>query len=227
MMANYSLIIPIYNEERTLEKLIKQLEKLDKNIQIILVNDGSNDLTEKILSKHDTFEVVKNKINRGKGYAIRKGLRYSKNENIILFDGDLEIELSSIPNIINEYELNNKIPLTGFRWRKSKYNIFDINRMGNYFINNLFNIIYSSSYNDVLCCVKIIDKKLLEKINLKSNGFSLEVEILAKLTLKKISITETKVTYARRSIKEGKKLKFSDAWSILKMIVNKQNFNVD
>jgi len=216
---NYSLIIPIYNEERTLKTLIHELKKLNDNIEIIIVDDGSDDNTKNILSFEKDLNIIQNNINKGKGYAIRTGIEHSKNDNIILIDGDMEIDINSIPKIISLYEKNDNVPITGIRWKKNDFNIFDINRLGNYIINALFNLTYSSNYNDVLCCVKIIDKNLIKSLELKSDGFSIEVEIIAKLILNKIILDEIKISYKRRSIGEGKKLKFSDTWNILKSII--------
>ena len=101
----YTLIIPIYNEERTLPVLLNKLYNLNNNnIEIIIVDDGSNDNTQNILSKNDLFVILRNKINIGKGASIKKGVKSANNQNIILIDGDLEIDIDQIPRLINKYE---------------------------------------------------------------------------------------------------------------------------
>ena len=92
----YSLIIPIYNEERAINKLLKSLKDYSKTLEII-VNDGSNDRTKSLLKKENLFKIVHNNKNRGKGFSISKGIELATNKYIILMDGDLEINLNQIP----------------------------------------------------------------------------------------------------------------------------------
>jgi len=212
----YTLIIPIYNEERTLPTLLNKLHKLNKeNIEIIIVDDGSNDNTQKILSKNNQFFVLRNKINKGKGFSINKGIKYANNQNIILIDGDLEIDIEDIPKLIFQFEKSNIDVLTGIRWNKNSYFKLEINTIGNYLINHLFNILYNTKLSDVLCCVKILDTNLIKSLNIQSKGFSVEIEIMAKLVLKNFTIEEFDVNYIRRSFDEGKKLKISDGWDVI------------
>ena len=138
---SYSLIIPIYNEKATLKELLSQLNDLDDKIEIIIVNDGSTDGTKSILTKQNSFQIVNNKINQGKGFSIVKGSKYASKDNLILMDGDLEIDLSCIPILINEYELNTNTVIVGSRWGQENigWNKKHINTYGNFFINYIFN----------------------------------------------------------------------------------------
>ena len=221
---NYSLVIPIFNEGKILNNLLEDLKVLNKQIEIILVDDGSNDETPKILKNLKDYTIITNPKNNGKGAAIKSGVEIAKNKNIILFDGDLEIKTSLIPGLIKMYEINNHLPITGIRWNKKENFNFDLNRYGNHLINSFFNIIYKTNFSDVLCCVKILDRHLLNSLNLKSRGFDIEVEIMAKLVNKNIRIKETIVNYNRRTTQDGKKLKFSDSFKILKRIIREKNF---
>ena len=212
----YTLIIPIYNEERTLSILLNKLNKLNKNnIEIIIVDDGSNDNTRNILSKNDIFIYLRNKINKGKGASIKRGIESANNQNVILIDGDLEINIEDIPGLIDKFEKSNKDVLTGIRWNKNSNFELEVNTIGNYFINSFFNLVYGSNFNDVLCCVKIMNKNLIKSLDIQSNGFSIEIETMAKLVLNKLNIEEIDLTYKRRTKSEGKKLKISDSWVII------------
>ena len=211
----YSIIIPIYNEERTLPILLKKLKYLDKSLQIIIVDDGSNDQTQAFLKDQDRFKIIRNEINQGKGASIRNGISLAKNDNIILIDGDIEVDIEEIPILINRYEKSDKNVLIGVRWNKNSKIKYEINSLGNYFINSVFNLLYRSNLNDVLCCVKILNTKLIRSLDIKSNGFSIEVETMAKLVKKNISFEEVKITYNRRTSEEGKKLKISDSLNIM------------
>ena len=212
---NYSLIIPIYNEGHTLRLLLNKLNKLkNDNIEIIIIDDGSNDNTQKILSKNDLFIIINNKINIGKGASIKKGINSANNQNIILIDGDLEIDIDQIPRLIKKYEKSDKDVLTGIRWNKNSNIKLEINALGNFFINSLFNVLYRTNLNDVLCCVKILNTNLFKSLDIRSNGFSIEIETTAKLLLRNRTIEEANINYIRRSLDQGKKLKISDGWIV-------------
>ena len=216
---SYSLIIPIYNEEKSLPALLKKLNNLPHNIEIIIIDDGSSDKTSLIL-KNDTtkINILKNDKNFGKGYSIKRGVRYSTNENIILMDGDLEINIDEIPLLINESINNYDDVIVGTRWSRESSWEYNINSLGNYFINFLFNQLYNSDLNDILCCVKIMKKTLFKSLNIKSDGFGIEAETMTKLILKEVNIKEVSINYKRRTKKQGKKLRLSDSWNIIFII---------
>jgi len=217
---SYSIIIPVYNEIFTLPRLVKNLRKLNNDIQIILVDDGSDDGSDEILKKHaKRIDIIRNETNLGKGSSIVSGLEFVKNQNIILIDGDLEIEIDCIPKLIVEYEKNNYSTLIGYRWDDKDGINFELNRLGNYIINSLFNLLYFSRIKDALCCVRIIRSDLIKSLNLKSKRFSIEVETLAKLVLFKKKIIQSRVGYNRRTMEQGKKLKMSDGWRIITVML--------
>ena len=224
---SYSIIIPIYNEKRVLSQLIEKLQILDKSFQIIIVDDGSDDGSIETLKKYaKKFNIIQNKSNLGKGASIIRGIEYVRNRNTILIDGDLEIEINCIPELINVYEKNNFKTLIGNRWNKESNKDFGLNRFGNYIINFSFNLLFSSNIKDVLCCVRIIKTDLIKSLNLKSKGFSIEIETLAKLVLNKNRIIQSKVDYHRRTTQQGKKLKMSDGWKIILVMLHNKFFKV-
>lgn len=215
---NYSLIIPIYNEERTLIKLIDKLSNLNnKQLEVIIIDDGSNDGTKRILDQYnDEFVISLNKFNIGKGASIIKGAKLASHENIILIDGDLEVDINDIPELILKYETQKSDVIAGVRWiNKNPRKDYDINSIGNFIINYLFNLLYKSNFNDILCCIKILSLKNFESLKIQSQGFSIEAETMAKLVLNGFTIDEQLVKYNRRTAQEGKKLKFSDGWKII------------
>tara|TARA_B100000401_G_C52717998_1_gene677157 strand:+ start:70 stop:738 length:669 start_codon:yes stop_codon:yes gene_type:complete len=215
----YSLIIPIYNEERTLPLLLSKLDLLNNNIEVIIIDDGSTDETKNILNAQGKFVTVRNNTNIGKGSSIRKGIELAKNKNVILIDGDLEVDVNDIPELIIKYENNNADALIGVRVTKNKNLNFDINSIGNYLINGFFNLLFKTNFNDVLCCVRILNLNLFKSLKIKSNRFSIEVETIAKLVLKNSNLKEAYIKYNRRTFAEGKKLKFYDGWNIIWTII--------
>lgn len=215
---SYSIIIPIYNEEKTLPELLKGLRSLNKNYQIIIIDDGSEDETKKILENISEFKVVFFKENIGKGNAIKTGLNYAINDNIILFDGDLEIGIENINLVIKEFEKLENDVITGIRWIKNNDKI-NIHKIGNVIINAIFNFIYKTKYNDVLCCLRIMKTNLFKSLNIESNGFNIEVETLAKITKRKLAVKELPIRYTRRTVKQGKKIRMIDSIKIIKTIL--------
>ena len=212
---DYSLIIPIYNEEKTLPELLAQLEKFSNIFEIIIINDGSNDETKNILENNNSFKIFHLPKNIGKGYALIMGVNYAKSENIILMDGDLEIKLSCIQELIKKFKTSKKHVVSGNRWIINYQDKTDLNTYGNHFFNQIFNLLYDTQLEDILCCAKILNKKLFKTLNLKSKRFSIEAELMSKLAFKGIKILEVGVPYKRRTNSQGKKLKISDGWSII------------
>ena len=105
---DYSLIIPIYNEKKTLPILLNQIQSIKNYMEIIIIDDGSDDGSSEILynynKKNNEIIIFRNESNLGKGCSITKGLELSSGKNIILADGDLEIDITTIPTIIRFYE---------------------------------------------------------------------------------------------------------------------------
>ena len=220
---NYSLIIPIYNEENTLKNLIFELNSLSDDIEVIVINDGSTDNSKSILSSQKSFKVIHNPINMGKGYSIIKAAKFVTSQNIILMDGDLEIDLKSVIKLTEGFKMNDNYVVVGSRWNKDSNTGFNINTYGNYLINTMFNYLYDTKLTDVLCCVKIMNKNLFKSLMLDSKRFNIEMELMTKLAIKKINILEIGVLYNRRSKEKGKKIKLSDGWGILwEMLKNKK-----
>ena len=192
----YTLIIPVYNEARRLNELIESFKILNKNIEIIIVNDGSTDSTKEILkTRKKILKTFNMPINEGKGSAILIGLNNSSNKNIILMDGDLEIGIEELPKLINAYEQKHNHILVGVRWKNGEFET-NLNFLGNLMINWVFNRLYKTKLSDILCCLKIIDSKTLKSLDISSKGFSIESEIMSKIAIKGIKITEKRVKYS-------------------------------
>jgi glycosyltransferase involved in cell wall biosynthesis len=210
-----SIIIPIYNEKEKLAQLISNLKENFVKHQIIIVDDGSNDGSTEYLKDNNSFDNIYLSPNKGKGNAIQIGLKKVKYQSVLLIDGDLEIDLFSLKkNII----LKKQTILIGNRWvHNDKINI---QRLANYILNAFFNFLYKTNFSDILCCVKLIPTEVIKSFNLKSNGFDIETEIMAKLSLANERIIEIPVKYSKRTHKEGKKIKFIDSIPIIKKMLS-------
>ena len=203
---NYAILIPIYNEYDKLTLLKKELSSINKtDFQIIIIDDGSTDGSYQLLKTFNNIDLIRINTNKGKGFAIREGLKHVRNDNIILMDGDLEVEIKDINKLIEKYTGHNIC--IGIRWDSPLNKPITLNQIGNFITNTIFNTIYRTKFRDVLCCFKILSTKSLKSFKLKSDGFDLETEIMSKLALKDIEVEEVLIQYHRRSNLEGKKIK--------------------
>jgi len=217
----YSIIIPIYNEERTLDKLLISLKKYSKSRnEILIINDGSIDKTKIILKNYKFINTIELKKNYGKGIAIKIGLQKSIHNKTIIYDGDLELHADDITMLMRLDQDNGTDSLVGTRFNnfapfKSKF------EWGNFMFTSFFNLLFQSCHKDVLCCAKAFYKKDLPIKRLNSKGFDIDVEILTFLTKnnKRKRIQHRFIKYNRRNIQQGKKLRISDGWIILKRII--------
>ena len=197
-----SIIIPIYNEKDKLPQLIRTLKNNFAKHQIIIVDDGSNDGSKEYLKHHDCFDIIHINPNRGKGNAIKVALKKVKHRSVLLIDGDLEIDVASLKRDIT---LDKNLIVVGNRWEH--FQNINFQRFGNYILNSLFNLIYKTNYKDILCCVKLIPTELIQSLNLRSNGFDIETEIMAKLSLSKREIIEIPYILFREDPQRGEKNK--------------------
>jgi len=216
----YSIIIPIYNEERTLDKLLKSLEQYSHSRnQILIINDGSVDKTNKILKRYDFIDVLHLKKNYGKGTAIKIGLHNSIHNKTIIYDGDLELHADGISELMKLDRVHGIYSLMGTRFNKispfkSKF------EWGNFIFTIFFNLLFKSSHKDILCCAKAFYKEDLPIKKIDSKGFDIDIELSSFLTKNnRNKIIQVNLKYNRRSIEDGKKLKISDGWIILKRIL--------
>ena len=202
---NYAILIPIYNEYDKLTLLKKELGLIkNDDFQIIIIDDGSTDGSYQLLKTFNNIDLIRINTNKGKGFAIREGLKHVRNDNVILMDGDLEVKTKDINKLIEKYTGRNIC--IGMRWESSLNKPISLNQIGNFITNTIFNIIYNTKFHDVLCCFKVLSTKSLKSFKLKSNGFDLEIEIMSKLALKDIEVEEVLIQYNRRSNLEGKKI---------------------
>ena len=217
----YSIIIPIYNEEKTLDKLLLSLKKysFSKN-EILIINDGSIDGTKKILKKYNFINVIELKKNFGKGIAIKIGLQNSIHNETIIYDGDLELHTDGITKLM---ELNRDLgihSLMGTRFN----NLSPFNskfEWGNFMFTIFFNFLFQSCHKDILCCAKSFYKYDVPINKLDSKGFDIDIELSSFLTKnnKRKRIQHRLIKYNRRDIQQGKKLRISDGWIILMRLI--------
>ena len=223
-----SIIIPVYNEESTLLKLLKKIKTININKEIIIVNDGSTDRTNYILkklSKNYYDKIIHHKKNFGKGAAIITASKYISGDVIIIQDADLEYNPKDYKKLINPIK-NKKFKIVyGSRvLGKSRYNNADnFISLTRIFLNQaltlLSNIINNQNLTDAHTCYKVFSKDIFLKLKLKEKGFSFCPEVNSKIARLKLEIKEVQISYKGRSKNEGKKISFMDGiYAVLTLI---------
>ncbi|MEM4605865.1 MAG: glycosyltransferase family 2 protein [Candidatus Pacearchaeota archaeon] len=218
-MKKVSIIIPVYNEEKTIKIVLEKVLKLKLNKEIIVVNDGSKDNTFKELKLlRKKIKLISYRNNQGKGYALRKGIAEATGEFIVFQDADLEYNPKEIPKLIKELKKEKVVYGSRFLKKNEKGNF--ANYLANIFLSFSTSVLYGQKITDMETCYKSFRKEVLKELNLVSDGFEIEPEITSKILKKKIKIKEIPISYKPRTKKEGKKIKFIDGikavWSLIK-----------
>lgn len=218
-----SIIIPAYNEEATILALIKRVKAVKlKNIEkeIIVVDDYSADSTSKILKNVRGIKMIKHFTNLGKGAAIKSGLKQATGNIILIQDADLEYNPAEYSKLIEPFIKQNAKVVYGSRRLQSNKSSALIFSLGGLLATKLANILYRANLTDLPTGYKVFKKEVLESLNFKENGFSFEPEITAKILKRNIKIYEVPISYKPRTVKDGKKVKLTDAipyfWPLIK-----------
>lgn len=219
-----TIIIPCFNEKKTILKVINQIKK-QKNIkkQIILVDDCSIDGTKEIIKKKikkKVDHVIFHDENKGKGAAIISSLKYIKGDVVLIQDADLEYDPKDYHKLLKPFLTKNIKAVYGSRvlGRKKSNIIFYIKNFsksfrifGNFVLTKLSNFINNQSLTDVHTCYKVIRKDVFMNLKLEEKGFSFCPEVTTKLAKFSHQILEVPISYNGREIKDGKKIRFKDA----------------
>jgi len=215
-----SIIIPTYNEEFTIKKLINVVMSVEYPIdyEIIIVDDASIDRTyekELLMKLRDPsgkIRIYKNRVNRGKGASIRKGLKMAHGDIIVIQDGDTEYDPHDIPKLIEPIIKNESDAVFGSRFLHSPFprGMALPNFIANKILTFVTNILFSANLTDMMTCYKIVRADVIKSIRLRANRFTFEPEITALLLKKGLKITELPIDYHGRTSKEGKKIQAKD-----------------
>jgi glycosyltransferase involved in cell wall biosynthesis len=208
-----SVIIPAYNEEKTIKEVIERVKKVDFRglpKEIIVVDDCSTDNTASILNSIDNITVISHSQNQGKGAAIRTGLKYAKGDVVIIQDADLEYDPVFMPLLLDPILNGQADAVFGSRFKGKVKGMHLSNRLANRLLTSLTNILYDAKLTDMETCYKMFKKSLLDGVKLKANKFDVEVEITARLIRSGCRILEVPIEYNARSAKEGKKIGWKD-----------------
>jgi glycosyltransferase involved in cell wall biosynthesis len=208
-----SVLIPAFNEGRTLERVLDAVLKVPEDLEIVLIDDGSSDDTWSVMKSRvdgDRVRSVRHDINRGKGAAIRTGLTHARGHIVLIQDADLEYSPDDYGTLLEPFKAERATVVFGSRSFSSHaaYSYWYV--MGNRFVTLVTNLLYNCYLSDMETGYKVMPLDLARSLDLRANGFELEPEITAKLLRLGHRIFEVPVTYTARSREEGKKLTAMD-----------------
>jgi len=221
-----SIIIPTYNEEKTILEILEKVKKADIGgieKEIIIVDDFSKDRTGEILRKikDKNIKIFYHEKNYGKGFAIRTALKHATGEIVIIQDADLEYEPNDYKKLLKPILTGRAKVVYGSRIlnKKNEYSYLSF-YFGGRLLTMIANILYGIKLTDEPTCYKVFRREVIDTIKLKCVKFEFCPEVTAKIAKKKIKIYEVPINYYPRSKKQGKKIKFKDGltaiWTLIK-----------
>jgi glycosyltransferase involved in cell wall biosynthesis len=223
-VMNMTVIVPVFNEEKTIEEIIRRVNKTGLASEILIVDDGSIDGTRAVLSrieKQDHVRVVYHEENKGKGAAVRTGIEHATGDVILIQDADLEYDPRDYPNLLRPIEEGIADVVYGSRFLGgARRPILFLNMVANKILTLTTNILYNNILTDMETGYKVFCRHVVQEMPLHARGFEFEPEFTAKILKRKVRIFEVPITFNPRDYTEGKKIKARDAfiamWTLIK-----------
>jgi glycosyltransferase involved in cell wall biosynthesis len=229
-MNKLSILIPVYNEDETIFKVLQiindltLIDRIDK--EVIIINDSSSDNSKYEIDRFlsdvaGEFKLVNHKVNKGKGAAIQTGIKEANGDYIIIQDADLELNPSEINNLLQVVQSRKADIVYGSRFlNESKKGGTLLSNTANSFLTGLSNFIFGIKITDMETCYKLVPADVFKALTLMEKRFGFEPEITAKLAKNKsLKWSEVPISYNARSDEEGKKIGWKDGvravWCIL------------
>jgi len=224
-----SVVIPVYNEKKTLNELILRVEAVSIDKEIIIVDDASTDGTRDMLKKYEEregFDVIYQPKNKGKGAALRAGFEIVKGDVIIIQDADLEYNPKDFHVLLEPIFDKRADVVYGSRFLGGPHRVlFFWHYLANKFLTTLSNMFTNINLTDMETGYKAFRREVIESISLKSNRFGFEPEFTMKVAQRKLVIYEVPISYAGRDYSEGKKINWKDGVAALWFILRFRFFN--
>ena len=218
-----TVIMPVYNERTTVAEVIRRMRavELPVTLQVIVVDDGSSDGSDKVLRaiEDSTVRVICHEGNQGKGAAIRTGMAEARGDLLLIQDADLEYDPADWPRLLYPILRGKARVVYGSRFTGERKNMLPLHWFGNRVLSLVTNVLYSSTLSDMETCYKLFDAQVLEGITIVSNRFDFEPEITAKVLRRGHRIYEVPISYAGREPDEGKKISWRDGFGALMALI--------
>jgi glycosyltransferase involved in cell wall biosynthesis len=202
-----SVLIPVYNEERSVGHLIERVKAVPVDKEIIVVDDCSADRTLEKLRAVTGIRLFSHKVNQGKGAAVRTALSHATGDVVVIQDADLEYDPAEYPRLLAPFTDARLDAVYGSRFRGRGRFLF-LSFIANCFLTAVTDILFGAGVTDMETCYKVVRRPLLQRLGIVSDRFEIEPEITAKLARSGCRIAEVPITYNAR--REGKKIGVKD-----------------
>jgi glycosyltransferase involved in cell wall biosynthesis len=214
-MPLLSVVIPVYNERATLEELVRRVQAVPIDKEIIVVDDGSTDGTREILARSPMrspeIRVLLQDDNRGKGAALRRGFREARGAIVLVQDADLEYDPSDYPQLLAPIESGVADVVYGSRFLGGPHRVLLFwHYVGNRVLTTLSNVFTNLNLSDVWTCYKVFRAEVLRDLRLREDRFGFEVEVTSKVARRGWRVYEVPISYYGRTYAEGKKITWRD-----------------
>jgi glycosyltransferase involved in cell wall biosynthesis len=220
---NLSVIIPCFNEEKTIEELVQRVLAQPQVFEVIIIDDCSTDQSSsKIASIPDARIVLhKNEKNLGKGASIWRGMKLAKAEYLVIQDADLEYSPEEYQRLLAPLVDGRADAVFGSRFLtyEARRALYYWHRLGNNFLTTLSNMLTNLDLTDMETCYKVMKTEYAQKLDLRENRFGVEPEITAKLAHMRIRVYEVPISYHGRTYADGKKITWRDGFRAIYCIV--------
>jgi glycosyltransferase involved in cell wall biosynthesis len=219
MLIKLSVIIPCYNEEKTIFLIVEKIKKI-KNLttEIIIVDDCSTDTTSDVLKNisqvYPDIKIIRHENNSGKGSAIQSGIKLVTGNIVLIQDADLEYDPNDYHNLLQPFIETDADVVYGTRFKGGKYIRlhFFWHYLANKILTTITNIVTNLNMSDMETGYKVFKSDIIKSIKLNENSFGIEPEITVKLAKKKYIFYEVPISYHGRSYEQGKKITLKDAF---------------
>jgi glycosyltransferase involved in cell wall biosynthesis len=220
---NLSVIIPVYNEVKNIEEIIKRVQATKLVSEIVIVDDGSQDGTRDLLNNlgsGESLNVILHEKNQGKGAAVVTGMRAAKGDVILIQDADLEYDPRDYPTLLRPIEEGLADVVYGSRFLGAAHRVTMFwHQVANQLLTLMTNILYNSILTDMETGYKVFKREVIDGLTIHSKRFNFEPEFTAKILKRKYRIFEVPITFNPRDYADGKKIKLYDAfeavWALL------------
>jgi glycosyltransferase involved in cell wall biosynthesis len=222
-MRELSVIIPCYNEERTIAELLSKVLVQSSVGEVIIIDDCSTDGSLEIIRSisDERIRIVVQDSNQGKGAAVSKGLKLASLEFSVIQDADLEYDPSEYSALLGPLLSHRADVVFGSRFANSgsRRALYYWHRLGNNLLTTLSNMATNIDLTDMETCYKVMRTKFSKELDIQENRFGIEPEITAKLAAMQLRIYEVPISYNGRTYEEGKKITWKDGFSAIRCIL--------
>jgi len=220
-----SVIMPVYNEAKTVEEVIRKVLEQPEVAELITVNDASQDGTGKVLKELarslPKMRVLEHSVNQGKGAALRTGISHATQPYVLIQDADLEYDPEEYPILLKPIQSGKADVVFGSRFIGGEAHrvLYFWHSIGNRFLTLLSNMFTNLNLTDMETCYKVFRREIIQSISIEENRFGFEPEITAKVARKNVRIYEVAISYHGRTYAEGKKIGWKDGISAIRCIL--------